>query len=166
MPVELRAAIGRGPGGDGRLENRGVGPKALPAGVEVALRGRPPGRPLAFRYAFGNAVDEVEAKDLYATFAVPASGAPLFQAATANLNPWAEVKVDTKNPKRGPLLIISGEVDHTDPRAIARASYKKQKRKPGETEFVELANRGHALTIDGGWREVADIALAFIQRFV
>ena len=119
-----------------------------------------------FRYAFANAVDEVEAKDLYATFAVPASGEPLFQAATANLNPWTEVKVDSKNPKRGPLLIISGELDHTVPRAIARASYKKQKRNAGVTEFVEIANRGHALTIDGGWREVADTALAFIQRFV
>ena len=119
-----------------------------------------------FRYAFANAVDEVEAKDLYATFAVPASGEPLFQAATANLNPWTEVKVDTKNPKRGPLLIVSGELDHTVPRAIARASYKKQKRNAGVTEFVEIANRGHALTIDGGWREVADTALAFIQRFV
>jgi len=119
-----------------------------------------------FRYAFANAVDEVEAKDLYATFAVPASGEPLFQAATANLNPWTEVKVDSKNPKRGPLLIISGELDHTVPRAIARASYKKQKRNAGVTEFVEIANRGHALTIDGGWREVADTALAFIRRFV
>ena len=56
--------------------------------------------------------------------------------------------------------------DHTVPRAIARASYKKQKRNAGVTEFVEIANRGHALTIDGGWREVADTALAFIQRFV
>lgn len=119
-----------------------------------------------FRYAFANAVDEVEAKELYATFAVPASGAPLFQAAAANLNPWTEVKVDTKNPKRGPLLIISGELDHTVPRAIARASYKKQKRNAGVTEFVEIANRGHALTIDGGWHEVADTALAFIRRFV
>ena len=68
-----------------------------------------------FRYAFANAVSEDEAKELYETFAVPASGAPLFQAATANLNPWTEAKVDTKNPDRGPLLIISGEKDHTVP---------------------------------------------------
>jgi non-heme chloroperoxidase len=119
-----------------------------------------------FRYGFANAVDEDEAKELYETFAVPASGAPLFQAATANLNPWTEAKVDTKNPDRGPLLIISGEKDHTVPWAIANASYKKQKRNDGVTEIVEMPNRGHALTIDSGWREVADTALAFVRRFV
>jgi non-heme chloroperoxidase len=119
-----------------------------------------------FRFAFANAVDEDEAKQLYATFAVPASGTPLFQAASANLNPWTEAKVDTKNPERGPLLIVSGEKDNTVPWAIANASYKKQKRNDGVTEIVEMPRRGHALTIDSGWREVADTALAFVRRFV
>ena len=119
-----------------------------------------------FRYAFANAVSEEEAKELYETFAVPGPGAPLFQAAAANLNPWTEAKVDTKNPDRGPLLIISGEKDHTVPWAIANASYKKQKRNEGVTEIEEIPNRGHALTIDSGWREVADKALAFVKRFV
>jgi non-heme chloroperoxidase len=118
-----------------------------------------------FRYAFANAVSEDEAKDLYETYAVPASGAPLFQAATANLNPWTEAKVDSKNADRGPLLIISGEKDHTVPWAIANASYKKQQRNPGVTEIVEIPGRGHALTIDSGWREVADTALGFVKRF-
>ncbi len=118
-----------------------------------------------FRYGFANAVTEVEALDLYETYAVPAAGAPLFQAATANLNPWTEAKVRSKNPDRGPLLIISGEKDHTVPWAIANASYKKQKRNPGITEIVEIPNRGHTLTIDSGWREVADTALAFVRRF-
>ena len=119
-----------------------------------------------FRFGFANAVSEDEAKQLYDTYAVPASGAPLFQAATANLNPWTEAKVNSKNPDRGPLLIISGEKDNTVPWAIANASYKKQKRNEGVTEIVEMKNRGHALTIDSGWREVADTALAFVKRFV
>jgi pimeloyl-ACP methyl ester carboxylesterase len=118
-----------------------------------------------FRFAFANAVSEDEAKELYETFAVPASGAPLFQAATANLNPWTEAKVKTKNPDRGPLLIISGEKDHTVPWSIANASFKRQKRNKGVTEIVEIPNRGHALTIDSGWREVAGTALAFVKRF-
>ncbi len=118
-----------------------------------------------FRYAFANAVDEDEAKRLYETYAVPAPGAPLFQAAAANLNPWTEAKVDTKNPQRGPLMIISGEKDHTVPWAIANASYKKQQKNDGITEIVEIPNRGHALTIDDGWREVADTALEFVKRF-
>jgi non-heme chloroperoxidase len=119
-----------------------------------------------FRFAFANAVTEDEATQLYGTFAVPASGAPLFQAATANLNPWTEAKVDSTNPDRGPLLMISGEKDNTVPRAIAEASYDKQKRNEGVTEFVEIPNRGHSLTIDSGWREVADTALTFVTRFV
>ena len=119
-----------------------------------------------FRFAFANAVSEDEAKELYETFSVPASGVPLFQAATANLNPWTEAKVDSKNPDRGPLLIVSGERDHVVPWAIANASYKRQKRNEGVTEIVEIPNRGHALTIDSGWREVADKALAFVRRFV
>jgi pimeloyl-ACP methyl ester carboxylesterase len=119
-----------------------------------------------FRYAFANAVDEDEARQLYDAFAVPAPGAPLFQAATANFNPWTEVKVDNKNPERGPLLIISGEKDHTVPWAIANASFKKQKKNKGAiTEIVEISGRGHALTIDSGWREVADKALEFVRRF-
>ena len=119
-----------------------------------------------FRFGFANAVTDDEAKDLYETYAVPASGAPLFQAATANFNPWTEAQVDTENPQRGPLLVISGEKDNTVPWAIANASFKRQQRNPGVTEIVEIPNRGHALTIDSGWREVADTTLAFIKRFV
>jgi len=118
-----------------------------------------------FRYAFGNAVTEDEARQLHETFAVPASGAPIFQAATANLNPWTEVKVDTENPGRGPMLIVSGEKDHTVPPAISEAAYHRQQHNPGVTEFVEIPGRGHSLTIDSGWREVADVALRFVQRF-
>ena len=118
-----------------------------------------------FRYAFANAVSEEEAKELYATYAVPGSGVPLFQAATANLNPWTEAKVNSKNPDRGPLLIIDGERDNTVPWAIANASFKKQRRNPGVTEIVKITNRGHSLTIDHGWSEVADLALAFVRRF-
>ena len=110
-------------------------------------------------------MSEDEAGELYDTFAVPASGKPLFQAATANFNPWTEAKVDTQNPERGPLLIISGEKDNTVPWAIANASYKKQSRNEGATEIVEIPGRGHSLTIDGGWHEVADKALEFVSRF-
>jgi pimeloyl-ACP methyl ester carboxylesterase len=119
-----------------------------------------------FRFAFANAVSEDEAKELYATYAVPGSGVPLFQAATANLNPWTEVKVNSKNPDRGPLLILDGEKDNTVPWAIANASYKKQKRNPGVTEIVLVKDRGHSLVIDHGWREVAELSLDFVKRFV
>jgi non-heme chloroperoxidase len=118
-----------------------------------------------FRYAFANAVSEAEARSLYETFAVAAPGAPLFQAAFANLDPRTEAKVDSQNATRGPLLIISGEQDHIVPWALANAAYKRQARNPGVTEITEIPGRGHALTIDSGWREVAETALAFVKRF-
>ncbi len=120
-----------------------------------------------FRYAFANAVTEDEAHELYSTFAAPAAGRPLFQAATANLNPWTEVKVKTESPDRGPLLIIAGAEDHTVPWSICNASYKRERRNEGNvTEIAKIEDRGHALTIDHGWRQVADTASAFVQRFV
>ena len=118
-----------------------------------------------FRYAFANTLTETEANQLYDLFAVPASGVPLFQAAIANLNPWTEAKVDTENSDRGPLLIVSGEKDHTVPWAIANASYELQARNAGVTEILEMPNRGHSLTIDHGWREVAEAVLAFVKRY-
>jgi non-heme chloroperoxidase len=118
-----------------------------------------------FRFSFANAVTEEEAKQLYDTYSVPTSGKPLFQAATANFNPWTEAKVDTDNPDRGPLLIISGEKDNTVPWAIANASYKQQQDNAGVTEIIEIKGRGHALTIDSGWQEVAETALTFVKRF-
>jgi non-heme chloroperoxidase len=118
-----------------------------------------------FKFGFANAVGEAEAKELYTSFAVPGSGTPIFQAAAANLNPWTEVKVDTKNPDRGPLLIIAAEKDNTVPPAIANASYAKQRSNDAVTEKVEIPGRGHALVVDSGWREVADTSLAFITRF-
>jgi pimeloyl-ACP methyl ester carboxylesterase len=118
-----------------------------------------------FKYGWANALGEDEAKQLYETYHVAAPGVALMQMANANLNPWTEAKIDTKNPARGPLLIINGEKDHTVPWAIAYASFKRQRRNEGVTEIKKIPNRGHSLTIDGGWREVADTALAFVRRF-
>jgi non-heme chloroperoxidase len=118
-----------------------------------------------FNYGWTNALDEKDAKELYDTFHVAGSGIALVQMGNANLNPWTEARVDTKNPDRGPLLIIDGEKDHTVPWAIANAAYKRQRHNPAVTEIVKIPNRGHSLTIDHGWREVADTALQFVQRF-
>jgi pimeloyl-ACP methyl ester carboxylesterase len=119
-----------------------------------------------FEYGWANALDETEAKELYETYHVAGSGISLAQMGNANLNPWTEAKVNTTNPDRGPLLIIDGEKDHTVPWAIANAAYKRQRRNSGVTEIVKIPDRGHALTIDHGWREVAQTALDFVKRFV
>jgi non-heme chloroperoxidase len=120
--------------------------------------------PAQFRYAFTNAVPEDEAASLYDEFAVPGSGVPLFQAATANLNPATECSVDSRNPDRGPLLIISGEKDNTVPWALANGAFKRQRRNDNVTEIAELEGRGHSLVIDSGWPAVADAALEFLGR--
>ena len=116
-----------------------------------------------FTYGWANALNEAEARQLYDEFHVAASGVPIFQAAAANLNPFSETKVDFKAENRGPILIISGENDHTVPHAISYAAYKKHRKNVGVTEFTELAGRGHSLTIDHGWQEVAETALAFVR---
>src|SRR5215471_10833886 len=142
---------------------KGVGPFL----VDPRTRGRAITLTLdQFNYGWANALDENEAKELYETFHVAGSGIALVQMGNANINPWTEAKVDTTNPNRGPLLIIDGEKDHTVPWAIAHAAYNRQRRNPGVTEIVKIPNRGHALTIDHGWREVAEIALAFVKRFI
>jgi pimeloyl-ACP methyl ester carboxylesterase len=131
-------------------------------------RGRAKGLTLdQFRYGWTNAIeDDEESKRLYDEFHVPGPGKVLFQGGDANLNPWSEAKVDTKNPERGPLLLISGAADHTVPPSTVQAEFKKQKRNPAVTEFKSIPNRGHSLTIDDGWQEVAQTALEFVKRFV
>jgi non-heme chloroperoxidase len=140
---------------------RGVGPFLL----DPRTRGRAITLTFPqFTYGWANALDEEEARELYDTFHVAGSGIALVQMGNANLNPRTQAKVDTRNPDRGPLLIIDGEQDHTVPWAIAHAAYERQKRNPAVTEIVKLPNRGHSLTIDHGWREVAQTALDFVQR--
>jgi non-heme chloroperoxidase len=118
-----------------------------------------------FKYGWANALDDEEARQLYERFHVAGPGVALAQMANANLNPFTEAKLDPKNPARGPLLIIEGEKDHTVPWAIAHAAYKRQKHNPSVTEITRIPNRGHSLTIDNGWREVAQTALDFVKRF-
>ena len=119
-----------------------------------------------FTFGWANNLSAEEAKHLYETFHVPAAGAPLFEAATANFNPFSgETAVDSKNPDRGPLLIIAGALDNTVPLAITHASYKIQAKNPGVTEIAEIPGRGHSLTIDSGWKDVAQTALDFVKRF-
>jgi pimeloyl-ACP methyl ester carboxylesterase len=119
-----------------------------------------------FKYGWANALSDEEARQLYETYHVAAPGSALMQMVNANLNPFTEAKADTKNPDRGPLLIIDGEKDHTVPWAIANASFKRQRGNEGVTEIKKIPNRGHSLTIDSGWREVAETSLAFVKRFV
>ena len=119
-----------------------------------------------FKYGWANALSDEEAEQLYETYHVAAPGVALMQMANANFNPWTEAKLDPKNPDRGPLLILDGEKDHTVPWAIANGAYKRQRHNEAVTEIEKIPNRGHSLTIDSGWRDVAQKALDFVRRFV
>ena len=114
-----------------------------------------------FKYGWTNALDDdEEAERLYETYHVAGPGVALMQMANANLNPRTDAKLDPKNPERGPLLIIDGEYDHTVPWAIANASFKRQRKNPSVTEIEKVPGRGHSLTSDSGWRDVAERAVA------
>ncbi len=116
-----------------------------------------------FRYAFGNALSEAESKQLYDTWTIPAPGRTLFEAAFANLTPHSPAKVNTRNSARGPLLLISGQKDHTVPDSVTHSTFSQYRRSTAVTDLRRLAGRGHSLTIDSGWREVADTALNWLH---
>lgn len=117
-----------------------------------------------FRYVFANALDDVEARALYDAVHVPAPAKPLFQAAVANLDPRSPLRVDIHHPERGPMLVISGELDTIVPFAVSSATFKRQRRNPGPTSLVEIPGVGHSLVFDSHWTEVAETALAFLHR--
>jgi pimeloyl-ACP methyl ester carboxylesterase len=116
-----------------------------------------------FRYSFGNALTEQESDELYRRWVVPAPGKPLFEAAAANFSLHSPAKVDTRNPRRGPLLLIMGGQDHTVPEAITKSTLKQYRYSPAATELLEFADRGHSLTIDAGWTEVARACLSWLS---
>jgi pimeloyl-ACP methyl ester carboxylesterase len=117
-----------------------------------------------FRYGFGNAISEEESNQLYDKCAIPSPGKPLFEDALANLSPGSPAKVATKNATRGPLLVTAGGKDHTIPKAISMATRRRYHKSPAVTDYREFPDRGHSLTIDSGWREVADTVLAWLRE--
>jgi pimeloyl-ACP methyl ester carboxylesterase len=117
-----------------------------------------------FRYSFGNAISEQESSELYQRWAIPAPGRPLFEAAAANFELHSPAKVNTRNQNRGPLLLVMGGRDHTVPEAITKATLKQYRHSDAITELAELPDRGHSLTIDSGWRAVADQCLAWLRK--
>ena len=117
-----------------------------------------------FRYSFGNALPEEESGALFEKWAIPAPGRPLFEAAAANFSLHSPAKVDTGNEQRGPLLLIMGGKDNTVPEAITRSTLKQYRHSTAITDLVEFADRGHSLTIDRGWGEVADACLAWLDK--
>jgi non-heme chloroperoxidase len=116
-----------------------------------------------FRFGFTNAVSEQEAHELYTTYAMPAPGRPLFQAATATFNPNSATKVNLANATRGPLLLISGAQDNTVPPVLVKSTLKAYSKSTAVTELKEFAGRGHSLTIDSGWRELAEYSLSWLK---
>jgi pimeloyl-ACP methyl ester carboxylesterase len=116
-----------------------------------------------FRFAFANAVSEKESQELYEHWTIPAPGRPLFEAASANFNPHSPAKVATGNENRGPLLLITGGKDHTVPESVTRSTLKQYRHSEAVTDIVKFDDRSHSLTIDSGWREVADACLTWLH---
>jgi len=119
--------------------------------------------PAQFRYGFGNTLTAEESRELYDLWTIPSPGRPLFQAAFANLVPHSPAAVDTRNNERGPLLMLSGTQDHTVPAVVTRAACKRYHNSRAVTEYREVSERGHSLTIDSGWRDVARVSLDWLD---
>jgi pimeloyl-ACP methyl ester carboxylesterase len=117
-----------------------------------------------FEYGFGNALTAQESSELYDKWTVPSPGKPLFETAIANFVPGSPAKVNTGNKTRGPLLLIAGGRDHTVPAAITRSTRKLYHRSPAITDFQEFPSRGHSLTIDSGWAEIAGYGLDWLRQ--
>lgn len=117
-----------------------------------------------FRYGFGNALSEAESDVLYDRWTIPAPGKPLFEAAEANFVSHSPAKVNTDNEDRGPLLLMMGGQDHTVPESITKSTLKQYRHSSAVTDLIEFADRGHSLTIDNGWREVADACLQWLHQ--
>ena len=116
-----------------------------------------------FRYGFGNALSEEESDALFDEWTIPSPARPLFQAAAANFALHSEAKVDTKNSARGPLLLISGTKDHTVPDVVTRSTFKQYRDSTAVTELRQFEGRGHSLTVDSGWKDVADAVLDWLK---
>ncbi|WP_121193483.1 alpha/beta hydrolase [Motilibacter peucedani] len=116
-----------------------------------------------FRYAFANAVSEEESDELYARWTIPAPGKPLFEAAASNFSPHSPAAVDTANSGRGPLLLIASGKDHTVPESVTRSTLKQYRHSDAVTDLHTFPDKGHSLTIDSGWGEVADTCLAWLR---
>jgi pimeloyl-ACP methyl ester carboxylesterase len=117
-----------------------------------------------FHYGFGNSLSPEESKILFERWTIPSPGKPLFEAAAANFFPHSAAMVEAKNPERGPLLIIGGGHDRTVPASISRSSYKIENHSSAPTDLHVFEDRGHSLTIDHGWREVADYVLGWLSK--
>jgi pimeloyl-ACP methyl ester carboxylesterase len=117
-----------------------------------------------WRYGFGNALSVEESDALWERWSIPSPGKPLFEAAAANVGPNSPAKVDTANGTRGPLLITGGTADNTVPLVSAKATYGLYKKSSAVTDFHEFEGRGHSLTIDSGWRDVADGTLTWLAQ--
>jgi non-heme chloroperoxidase len=105
-----------------------------------------------------------ESERLFEAYSIPSPARPLFQTAFGNLNHRSPTAMDTQNPDRGPLLLISCQKDHMVPDVAARANYKLYGESTAVTDLKQFADRCHSLTIDGRWRQVADFVLGWVTR--
>jgi len=116
-----------------------------------------------FRFGFGNALTEEESDELFDKWTIPSPARGLFEVAFANFKLHSASKVQTDNETRGPLLLISGTADHTVPDVTTRAAFRQYRDSSAITELRQFEGRGHSLTIDAGWLDVATACLSWLK---
>lgn len=117
-----------------------------------------------FRYAFANGVSQAESDELFEKWTIPSPARPLFQLALANFAPGSPAKVNTANQTRGPLLLVGGKIDHTVPDVLVRSAFRQYRKSRAVTEYKRYDDRGHSLTADSGWPQLASDSLKWLAE--
>jgi esterase/lipase len=117
-----------------------------------------------FQYSFGNAIDEAESNELFEKWNIPAPGRPLFEDATSALSRNSSAAVDTQTAVRGPLLLTAGLEDHMVPPIVTQQVFSLYRESSSRTDYRQFPGRGHSLTIDHGWQEVAQSTIDWLTE--
>ncbi|MEW2294384.1 alpha/beta fold hydrolase [Streptomyces sp. NPDC006743] len=117
-----------------------------------------------FRRVFANTVGAEESARLYDRYVVPAPRRLLTDLGRGGPAPHPRTVADVGNTVRGPLLLISGQEDRVVPDSLTRAAYKLYGDSVAVSDLKQFADRGHTLTVDSGWRAVADHVLDWLAE--
>lgn len=117
-----------------------------------------------FHQVFANTAGARESDALFDRYVVPAPRRLLADLGCAGTARSSRAVVDVANARRGPLLLVSGQEDLLVPDVVTRAAYLRYGDSTALTDLKQFADRAHSLTIDSGWRFVADYVLGWLHE--
>jgi alpha-beta hydrolase superfamily lysophospholipase len=116
-----------------------------------------------FHQVFANTAGAEESGRLFERYVVPAPRRLLADLGCDGTPGSPRAVADVANARRGPLLLVSGQEDLLVPDEVTRAVYKQYGDSTAVTDLKQFADRAHSLTVDSGWRFVADYVLGWLD---